>query len=382
MEVEQMTIFDYVEKPFKITKPIRLIELFAGIGSQAMALKSIGADFTSWKVVEIDKFAIASYNAIHGTKYKTLDITQIKGEDLEIVDVNRFTYLLTYSFPCVDLSLAGTMSGMEEGSGTRSSLLWEVKRLLEESPKLPQVLLMENVTQVHNENNREHFQEWIKYLESKGYKNFWQDMNSKNYGVAQSRRRTIMVSFLGEGWFKFPKPYKLKRKMADYLEENVDEKYFLTEYTQKLLIDNLLPNVKVDKGSDLVIDKVLVKQSGGKILTPCKIRGVADLNFPKSETRRGRVIKGGDISPTLTTHNLLNVLESGTWEDEKNKYLIKIRFLTSREYWRLMGFSDEDYEKAQKINSDRQLYRQAGNSIVKNVLCEVFRQMIEQKGEL
>ena len=96
MEVEQMTIFDYVEKPFKITKPIRLIELFAGIGSQAMALKSIGADFTSWKVVEIDKFAIASYNAIHGTEYKTLDITQIKGEDLEIVDVDRFTYLLTY----------------------------------------------------------------------------------------------------------------------------------------------------------------------------------------------------------------------------------------------------------------------------------------------
>lgn len=270
---------------------------------------------------------------------------------------------------------------MEEGSGTRSALLWEVKRLLEETPNLPQVLLMENVPQVHNENNREHFAEWIKYLESKGYKNFWQDMNSKNYGVAQSRRRTIMVSFLGEGWFKFPKPYKLKKKMSDYLEENVDEKYFLTEYTQRLLIDNLLPNVKTEKGSDQVIDKVLVKQGDGKILMPCKFHGVADLNFPKSKTRRGRVIKGGDISPTLTTHNLLNVLESGTWEDDEGRYLIKIRFLTSREYWRLMSFSDEDYDKAQKYNSDRQLYKQAGNSIVKNVLCEVFRQMIEQKGE-
>lgn len=206
-------------------------------------------------------------------------------------------------------------------------------------------------------------------------------MNSKNYGVAQSRRRTIVVSFLGQGWFKFPKPYKLTKKTDDYLEDKVDDKYYLTEYTQRLLIENLIPSVQVDKTSDQGFDKFWVKQATDSNFTPCKIRGVADLNFPKSTTRRGRVIKGGDISPTLTTHNLLNVLESGTWEDDKNKYLIKIRFLTPREYWRLMDFSDEDFEKARAINSDRQLYRQAGNSIVKNVLCEVFRQMIEQKGE-
>lgn len=93
----QMSIFEYIEKPFKITKPIRLIELFAGIGSQAMALRDIGANFEHWRVVEFDKYAIASYNAIHGTNYPTLDITQITGEDLNIVDTESFTYLLTRS---------------------------------------------------------------------------------------------------------------------------------------------------------------------------------------------------------------------------------------------------------------------------------------------
>ena len=91
----QMSIFEYLEKPFKITKPIRLIELFAGIGSQAMALRDIGANFEHWRVVEFDKYAIASYNAIHGTNYPTLDITQITGKDLNIVDTESFTYLLT-----------------------------------------------------------------------------------------------------------------------------------------------------------------------------------------------------------------------------------------------------------------------------------------------
>lgn len=92
----QISLFEYLESPYKITKPIRLIELFAGIGSQAMALKAIGAKFEHWRVVEFDKYAINSYNAIHGTDFPTMDVTQIKGEDLGIVDTDTFTYLLTY----------------------------------------------------------------------------------------------------------------------------------------------------------------------------------------------------------------------------------------------------------------------------------------------
>jgi DNA (cytosine-5)-methyltransferase 1 len=99
-EMEQMSVFDYDKKPLKIDKPIRLIELFAGIGSQAKALKNIGADFEHYRVCEFDKYAIASYNAIHGTNFETSDITKLKGGDLGIKDLDKFTYIMTYSFPC------------------------------------------------------------------------------------------------------------------------------------------------------------------------------------------------------------------------------------------------------------------------------------------
>ena len=156
MVTNQLRIFDYLYPTYKIDKPIRLIELFAGIGSQAMALRDLGADFEHYRVVEFDKYAIASYNAIHGTNFKPTDITKIHGSDLGIVDTDHFTYLLTYSFPCQDLSVAGKQKGMKKNSGTRSGLLWEVERLLNETENLPQVLVMENVPQVVSEIGRAH----------------------------------------------------------------------------------------------------------------------------------------------------------------------------------------------------------------------------------
>lgn len=141
----QISMFDGV-KPFKIDKPIRLIELFAGIGAQAKALERIGANFEHYRVCEIDKYAVKSYNAIHGTNFVPSDITKITADDLGITDLDKYCYVMTYSFPCQDLSLAGKMKGMKKGTGTRSGLLWEVKRLLDECQELPQLLLMENVT--------------------------------------------------------------------------------------------------------------------------------------------------------------------------------------------------------------------------------------------
>jgi DNA (cytosine-5)-methyltransferase 1 len=122
---------------------------------------------------------------------------------------------------------------------------------------------------------------------------------------------------------------------------------------------------------------VLIRQATKDGVIPCRIGGVADMSYPDSLTRRGRVIENGEISPTLTTENIPNVLERWIWEIDGQKYLIRIRKLTPRECWRLMDFSDEDFEKAQAVNSNTQLYKQAGNSIVKNVLCEVFKELIE-----
>lgn len=210
-------------------KPIRLIELFAGIGSQAKALKNIGVDFEHWRVCEFDTHAIKSYNAVHGTNFATSDITKLTASDLCISDTDKFTYLLTYSFPCQDLSNAGKGAGMEKGSGTRSGLLWEVERLLDECTELPQVLLMENVPQVHGKKNKEHFDKWIEFLKSKGYSNYWQDLNAKDYGIPQSRNRCFMVSILGDYTFEFPQPIPLTITLKDMLETEVDEKYYLSD---------------------------------------------------------------------------------------------------------------------------------------------------------
>ena len=235
--MEGQMIFDFAKKPmFKVDKPIRLIELFAGVGSQAMALRDIDANFEHWKAVEFDKYAMKSYNAIHGTEFETTDIRDIKGSDLEIVDTDNYCYMMTYSFPCQDLSVAGKGAGMTKGSGTRSGLLWEVERLLNETESLPQVLLMENVPQVHGKKNIEDFGKWIEFLKGKGYSNYWKDLNAKDFGVAQNRNRCFMVSLLGCYDYEFPHPIPLTKRLKDYLEDAVEEKYYInTEKTQKLI---------------------------------------------------------------------------------------------------------------------------------------------------
>lgn len=230
----QRSLFDG-NYEFKINKPIRLIELFAGIGAQAKALENLGIHFEPYRVVEIDKYAIKSYNAIHGTDFEPSDITKLKGQDLGITETDKYSYILTYSFPCQDLSLAGKQKGMAKGENTRSGLLWEVERLLRETDELPQVLLMENVPQVHGNKNKESFYEWLNFLERIGYKNYWKDLNAKDFGIPQNRNRCFMVSLLGDYYYEFPSPVKLEKRLKDVLEKEVDEKYYLSEEAVKTL---------------------------------------------------------------------------------------------------------------------------------------------------
>lgn len=244
-----MNLFDFPS--VRTDKRIRLIELFAGIGSQAMALRDIGADFEHHRVIEFDKYAVKAYNAIHGTSFEPTDICTVHGSDLGITDKDKYSYIMTYSFPCQDLSVAGKQRGMTKGSGTRSGLLWEVERILKELPadQLPDILLMENVPQVHAEANKPDFDSWVEFLRSKGYVNHWQDLNARDYGVPQNRERCFMVSILSPEFveYEFPEPVELKEVMKNRLEHDVDEKYYINSDKARELIDRLLRDGLLEK---------------------------------------------------------------------------------------------------------------------------------------
>ena len=232
----QLSIFNLgCEKPYKIKKPIRLIELFGGIGSQAKALENLQANFIHYRLCEFDKYAVASYNAIHKTSFLPSDITKLSAKDLGIVETDKYEYIMTYSFPCQDLSIAGKQAGMAKGSNTRSGLLWEVERLLKECKELPQILLMENVPQVLNCD----FGGWLEFLESKGYHNYYKCLNAKNYGIPQNRNRCFMVSVLGNYYYDFPKEIPLKLRLKDMLESKVDEKYYIKNAKVNTLLKGL-----------------------------------------------------------------------------------------------------------------------------------------------
>jgi len=369
-------------------KPIRLIELFGGIGSQAMALSKLRVNFEHYRLVEFDKYPVASYNAIHGTNFEPSDITKIHGKDLGIVDTNDFCYLMTYSFPCQDLSVAGKQRGMSKGDGTRSGLLWEVERLLTETDNLPQLLLMENVPQVHGSKNISDFNSWIEFLENKGYSNFYQDLNAKDYGVAQNRNRCFMVSILGEHCFTFPKPQPLDKVMKDYLEDNVDEKYYISSEKAQSLIDKLDITTSSERERnciDFTTNNPQRKELANCITT--RDRGISNRksegtgvieidyrkiivigNYSPSNHDASRIVSSEGIAPTVK-ENHGTVTATNTCD-------LKIRKLTPKECYRLMGFDDVAFEKAAQVNSNTQLYKQAGNSIVVDVLVAIFDNLL------
>jgi len=292
--MESMSIFDFMDLDnFKIdkNKKLRLIEFFGGYGSQRLRCKYLGLNFEHYKLCEWRFQSIIAYADLHRNElpyygdnfcgdltkeqialelvnygvsldydkpatfeqlkrikedklrlcYNSIwwsnnlvDITKTRGKELNIVDKEHFTYLLTYSYPCQDLSKAGLQKGQVKGSGTRSALLWEVDRILTEckeyNNQLPDVLLMENVPDAIEKRNAAEFREWYRKLETLGYSNFCEILNAKNYGIPQNRRRVFMISILGKDVdYKFPKAIKRKLVLNDLLETNVDDKYILSE---------------------------------------------------------------------------------------------------------------------------------------------------------
>ena len=210
--------------------PLRLIELFAGIGSQTQALKNVGVPHTVVAISEIDKNAIKSYTALHGETVNLGDIREIR----ELPEADFWTY----SFPCQDISVAGHGAGIKEG--TRSGLLLEVERLLKvaaEKGTLPKYLLLENVKNLVSKKFKADFDSWLSFLSSLGYTNYWQVLNAKDYGIPQHRERVFCVSIRGEHTgFVFPEKRELTLRLKDMIDEHVDERYYLKESTIRSIV--------------------------------------------------------------------------------------------------------------------------------------------------
>ena len=471
----QTTIFDMLYPRYYIKKPIRLIEFFSGYGSQALALKYLGVEFTHYKTCEWAVKSIQAYKDIHFTNdnkdyskgiskeqlierlhyfgisnnyndpmtleqikrlnednlrtifnnivatNNLVNIQNVKGADLEIVDTKSFTYLLTYSFPCQDLSLAGKGAGMSDTS-TRSGMLWEVERILKECKELgelPEILLMENVPQVKGVDNVEDFNKWQLELEKLGYKNYFQDLIATDYGIPQTRNRCFMISILGDYSYTFPQPIPLNLKLKDMLESNVDEKYYLSD---KMLNYMLGVNQKESKynrrevfqrnfNSNKKVASTITTNAGNRatdnfiIASDTLKRYLCNKLIQEEELQENDIIKtnytsdvlngkkkykiGNNISPTLTTKNGLdfgvvnkNIENNGTTSSLTTRCDLngvvnnmRIRKLTPKESFRLMGVKDEDFEKVRKNQSDSSLYHLAGDSIVVNVLMAIFKEL-------
>ena len=210
---------------------LRVFEAFAGYGSQSLALERLRRDYPEFDfevvgISEIDKYAIQAYDALHPNVTNYGDISKIDWSQVPDFD------LFTYSSPCQDFSNAGLQRGGEEGSGTRSSLLWECRRAIVQ--KRPKYLLLENVKALVSKKFMPLFGKWIKSLEDYGYYTNWQVLNTKDYGVPQNRERVFAFSIRRDlldpnPIYHFPKPFELKLRLKDMLEAKVDEKYYLSD---------------------------------------------------------------------------------------------------------------------------------------------------------
>ena len=383
---------------------LKVFTAFSGYDSQCMALDRLGIDYELVGWSEIDKYAIMAHDAVYPqwNERNFGDISKIDWGNVPNFD------LFTYSFPCTDISSAGQQKGLEEGSGTRSGLLWECKKAIE--LKRPKYLLMENVKALAQKKFLPYLNKWHSFLTQMGYTNFTQILNSKNFGVPQNRERLFMVSILGDAWFDFPKPFLSDKRIKDFLEQNVDDTYSLSQRS----LSSFLRKIQKEKGSGFAFksagdypNEPFIKQyprgfNDGWEYDVCPANttsGWQNNNFlvepnvltPK-RTEYGKKMRKayerGDFKESRHNMTLLEPRKDGIcntittvqkdnllYEPINNKYF-RIRKLTAKECFRLMDVSDNDIEKIQRAGICKtEQYKMAGNSIVVSVLYYIFKNL-------
>lgn len=433
-------------------KQLKVIELFAGIGSPRKALIRGGYNFKIVDAIEIDKYAVKSYNAIYNENIEAKDICSYNPTKEEIGEID----LLFHGSPCQDFSLAGKQAGGDKDSGTRSSLMYETIRIVEELK--PKYVIWENVKNLLSKKHRHNFDAYLETMEHLGYTNYYQVLNAKDYGIPQNRERVFTVSILNNGvvgaairgrynngkieqhleisdreyanaittvqkdclvceknkQFTFPPKQELKLKLKDMLEDEIDEKYYLSDKMIKYISTTGTANFKnpdckinLDIARPLTTDQN--KRAGTTNYLSDDLPNNYDLNgsaYLRNFEDKGKLQNkeccdtltvsmgtgGGNVS-TIKDYGLYGNKQAGsvynknglcptiTTEASQNWNILlndnpRIRKLTPKECWRLMGFDDEDFEKASQVNSATQLYKQAGNSIVVNVIEAIYDNLL------
>lgn len=416
---------------------MNLLSLFSGIGAFEKALDNEGIKYNLVNYCEIDKYASRSYAAIHNvSEYLNLiDVTKVDTSNLSDID------LITYGFPCQDISQAGNQKGFtdENGECTRSGLFFEALRIIKDLK--PKYAIAENVKALTSKKFTAEFATVLDSLEQAGYNNYYKVLNAKDFGIPQNRERVFIVSIrkdVDDGSFCFPKPQPLNICLKDVLEENVDEKFYLSQDKIKSLKASLFmqeTKCVIEKGIEIVGHT----KSGGErsaILSTagiCNCLSATDYKQPKQIVEDAKVMQVGNlindvdknfknpqcgrvydsvglspclntmqgggrepkiIEPNVSVHPLSKKREFDGFHTDFSPCLLatdykapkctltnsfRIRKLTPLECWRLMGFEDTDFEKVKNSGiSNTQLYKMAGNSIVVNVLRAIFRELLNK----
>lgn len=409
---------------------LKVRTLFSGIGSPEKALKDLQIPYELIDFCEVDKYAVKSYCAVHGvSEDKNLgDITKVWGRNLPYAD------LLVWGFPCQDISVAGKQRGLKEGE-TRSGLYYEGFRILKETK--PKYSIIENVKNLVGKKFKADFESMLNDIESLGYNNYWKILNAKDYGIPQNRERVFIVSIrkdIDTGTFSFPFGFDNGLRLKDFLEDEVDEKYYISqEKTEKLI--SQLKNGKIPKlntnPSGRGMNGRRFKEDGDPMFTlsgqdrhgVLQVGNIVDTGNWKNP-QRGRIYSqegcspalntcgGGGLEPKILQESPVPELVGGIGKINFGKqyrqgnrvysskktamclmaqpvgnaggfsYLYnvgyRIRKLTPKECWRLMGFKDNDFQKAKDAGvSNSQLYKQAGNSMVTNCLFYIFKNLLQ-----
>lgn len=433
----------------EIGQYMRLVSLFSGIGTFEKALERTNIPYELVGFSEIDKYAIQSYCAIHNVdeSLNLGDVSQIRNEDLpQNID------MITYGFPCQDISISGYQKGITEN--TRSGLLFEAERIIEHTK--PKFAIAENVKNLVGKKFKDDFEALLDRLDGYGYNNYWSVLNAKDYGIPQNRERVFILSVrkdVDTGEFQFPEKQILDVKLKDILLDEFEEKYIIkndkaNQLLQVILdesnveksitepklnrlggwndttdrkrqngevygVDGLSPTLNTMQGGNLQ-PHIIVKEGTKKGYAMARLNHDSiNISFPGSTTRRGRVGKG--VAQTLDTNcsqvvfqnqvceersdeglrffkdnvcGTIRTIDSGGDKrviEKNNNEQYFIRKLMPLECWRLMGFDDDDYWKARtrlekvfykgKDRSNSQMYKQAGNSIVVNIIEQIYQEM-------